>query len=502
MKNKEKIFWKLAAVDYAALYPHPASYMLSTTARKLRKILGVKKIYPTLFDSTEEGPGKHKMKFCLVEKDYVKHGKIVLDKLDKNPKFFKKINKESRITIKKVHDRVLWLFKQNIFEYSNEKLANIYSNLFNFLVDMNMWGHVVNLVDFDHNMLTNKIIDFLEKRVKGAGYKLSIPGVFGILTTLTEKNPLQKQEEDFYKLLSQIQEDKKSIDRAAGKHKQAYDWLEFHYSGPTILSKEYFIELLTSEIKQGISGKEKLKELRDKKKKLTLNQNKISNELGLSEKERYWINIAKTFMFLKALRKDIIFQASRLSDPLIREIGKRFKFTPDQVRYITVEEVKKGLAGNKINVSLINKRMKHSVWIFDNEKIKVFIDKEAKKYSKRIIEEKIEEEISEFKGTPACIGRVRGVAKIIFSADDMGKMNKGDILVSFATNPNLLSAMKKAGAIITDEGGITCHAAIVSRELNIPCIIGTKIATKVLKDGDEVEVDAERGVIKILKQKT
>lgn len=58
--------------------------------------------------------------------------------------------------------------------------------------------------------------------------------------------------------------------------------------------------------------------------------------------------------------------------------------------------------------------------------------------------------------------------------------------------------MKKAGAIVTDEGGILFHAAVVSRELSIPCIIGTKIATQVLKDGDLVEVDAEKGIVKKL----
>ena len=79
-------------------------------------------------------------------------------------------------------------------------------------------------------------------------------------------------------------------------------------------------------------------------------------------------------------------------------------------------------------------------------------------------------------------------------------MKKGDILVSIATNPNLVSAMKKASAIITNAGGLTCHAAIVSRELNIPCIVGTKVATKVLKDGDLVEVDADEGMVKILKK--
>ena len=67
------------------------------------------------------------------------------------------------------------------------------------------------------------------------------------------------------------------------------------------------------------------------------------------------------------------------------------------------------------------------------------------------------------------------------------------------TTPEFVPAMLKAAAIITDEGGITCHAAIVAREMKKPCIIGTKIATKVLKDGDLVEVNADNGVVKLVK---
>lgn len=80
------------------------------------------------------------------------------------------------------------------------------------------------------------------------------------------------------------------------------------------------------------------------------------------------------------------------------------------------------------------------------------------------------------------------------------KVKEGDILVTFMTTPVFVPAMEKAAAIVTDEGGILCHAAIVSRELGIPCVIGTKIATKVLKDGDFVEVDANRGIIKIIEK--
>jgi len=92
------------------------------------------------------------------------------------------------------------------------------------------------------------------------------------------------------------------------------------------------------------------------------------------------------------------------------------------------------------------------------------------------------------------------VVKIVESVEDIKKMNKGDILLSETTYPALLPAMKIAGAIITNIGGLTCHAAIVSRELGIPCVIGTKIATKVLRDGDLVEVDADKGVVRIIKK--
>ena len=65
-------------------------------------------------------------------------------------------------------------------------------------------------------------------------------------------------------------------------------------------------------------------------------------------------------------------------------------------------------------------------------------------------------------------------------------------------SPDFVPAMKKASAIVTDEGGITCHAAVISRELGIPCVIGTKIATKVLKDGDLIEIKANHGLIFLL----
>lgn len=96
---------------------------------------------------------------------------------------------------------------------------------------------------------------------------------------------------------------------------------------------------------------------------------------------------------------------------------------------------------------------------------------------------------------------VQGTVKIILSSKDFYKFNPGDILVTTMTSVDFVPIMGKAAAFVTNEGGITSHASIVAREMNKPCIIGTKIATKVFKDGDLVEVDADKGVVRIINKK-
>jgi pyruvate,water dikinase len=89
-----------------------------------------------------------------------------------------------------------------------------------------------------------------------------------------------------------------------------------------------------------------------------------------------------------------------------------------------------------------------------------------------------------------------GVAKVVFNPEDAAKLiKKGDILVTPMTNPDFVPYMRLANAIVTDKGGVTCHAAIVSRELGIPCIVGTDNGTKVMKTGKEYTVDAKSGVV-------
>lgn len=100
------------------------------------------------------------------------------------------------------------------------------------------------------------------------------------------------------------------------------------------------------------------------------------------------------------------------------------------------------------------------------------------------------------KGLGASPGTYKGIVKIVFSPEEAHQnIRQGDILVTSMTDPNFTPAMKKAGAIITNTGGILSHAAIVSREFGIPCVVGTKTATNVLKDDMKVSVDGLKGFV-------
>lgn len=164
----------------------------------------------------------------------------------------------------------------------------------------------------------------------------------------------------------------------------------------------------------------------------------------------------------------------------------------------TPQELEEIFSSEKANEKIIKQRKEGCVfWLADDGK-NIEFNYEKDFLSSIGIKSFISEDVKEFKGSIANKGCVQGKVRIINKIEDVKDFTDGDIVVSINTSPSLMPVLIKCGGIITDEGGIMCHAAIVSRELNKPCIIGTKIATKILKDGMQIEVDADNGVVKIL----
>ncbi len=170
-------------------------------------------------------------------------------------------------------------------------------------------------------------------------------------------------------------------------------------------------------------------------------------------------------------------------------------------KVIKFEELKKLLLKKQFpKLSELRKR-KINYFLFKNNFLsgKLELDRTLKRYGFKYQSPKPTLEDSVIYGQTATRGKAKGHVKVILGKDELKKIRKGDVLVTATTSPDFIPAMKISAAIVTDYGGIVCHAAIVSRELRVPCIIGTKIATKVLKDGDRVEVDATKGIVKKIK---
>ncbi len=264
---------------------------------------------------------------------------------------------------------------------------------------------------------------------------------------------------------------------------QRYFWVNNNYSGTEILSETKAKERL-----QSISSKE------PEKARAAM----IKSTVKLSASDRRAIELLKYYSAYKDDRKKEILIYLHYIDRILCEVARRMNFSIEEVRASCPFEIESILSG-KLSRSDLQKRFDYSVivWQEKKDKAEVYTGTKAKKWEAETFE-KVQHDIKEIKGTTASLGKIKGKVRILLKAGDSDQIQRGEILVTFMTSPDFMPAIRKCAAIVTNLGGVTCHAAIISRELKLPCIVGTKIATKVLKTGDLVEVDANNGVVTIL----
>lgn len=213
------------------------------------------------------------------------------------------------------------------------------------------------------------------------------------------------------------------------------------------------------------------------------------------------IRQARQHSYVRNRRVEAFFFADYGASFMYDEIARRNKFDPDLIMETSIPEVFNALNGKPLPDQKEMKRrlnnyameVKEGVTslITDPKKIKLL----EKKYSVKT------KEVDIIQGRVACLGGIiKGKAKVCRDKSEIGKVNRGDILVATFTTPDFVQAMEKAAAIVADQGGLSSHAAIVSRELGVPCVIATEKGTRVIRDNDLVEVNAKTGIIKILKR--
>jgi len=230
-----------------------------------------------------------------------------------------------------------------------------------------------------------------------------------------------------------------------------------------------------------------------------LETEKIINQLD--EEEKIVIKNVKSMLYTSSRCDELHSYVSYKIMPLLHEVARRLDISINQILEMTNAEIIEMLNGAEITkyAKNANERIKGCAIILQGEKINILTGNKLK-----FLLDSLEDETKEINisngviGEVACPGKTIGRVKLILGINDLSKFKKDCVLIAVCTIPQYVPAMSIASAIITDEGGILSHAAIMSREFKVPCIIGTKFATKVFKDGDLVEVDADNGIIKKL----
>ncbi len=306
-----------------------------------------------------------------------------------------------------------------------------------------------------------------------------------------------EQQVDLLKTLIKIKQEKleeKKVKELLKKHYEEYAWVYFYVDDP-ITPFEMFLEqneeIINSNLnilKQKLIKKQKFQEQVDKKIQKIIEKNALDQKL---------VHLFRRGLYLRIYGESAYGLGNKKSFPHFANIAKKLNLALNQIKYLTIEEMEAAL-NNKLDYEkLVTARQRDYAILLAGENLFVLNGEKSSKLMQKLQIEKAETNNSnEVKGTPAVKGIVTGIVKVVNEIDELEKVQKGDVLVTKNTTPTFVPAMRKAVAIVTDEGGITCHAAIVSRELGIPCIIGTGNGTLALKDGDLVEVNANNGVVK------
>ncbi len=196
---------------------------------------------------------------------------------------------------------------------------------------------------------------------------------------------------------------------------------------------------------------------------------------------------------------------------LVDLLARQTAVSPEDIKFYSFNEVISLIETKSlVSADILLERKKSYVLFCENERV-IPIEGEQKALILKKFKEPDYSKMNEFKGVIANKGKVTAKIRVIVPELDQSyeifvkklhslEMDGGEILVTETTSPDFVPLMKKAGGIIANQGGLNSHAAIMSRELGVPCLVGTYHATEILKTGDLVELDAESGIVKILEK--
>jgi phosphohistidine swiveling domain-containing protein len=400
------------------------------------------------------------------------------------------------------------IFKQDLRRLSDQELVDLLKEFINRQEEEYAYGLVLPILDYQNFSFVE---DHLRKYLQSNAPD-KFEHYYALFTDPVDHSCAQEQEEKLLRLLTdfwgdetfradlsegiagRVKQSCPAFWRRLSAHAKEYAWVYFVHMGPAFSEREFF-DFAVDHARRGIHPGQKLAALGERRSDIARRKESAWRSLAPQGFDAFVLKIAGKIVWAKSRRKDHQTKAYYHAEKLLREFARRLFISVEHVRAAPIELIQRAVNGDDVDWSVVEDIREHHICLpNDDGSLTTLTGGAAEEFSRRyIIREEDADDAAhadELHGVIACPGKAIGTARIVNVPEDMGKMEHGDILVSEATTPSIVPALRKAAAIITDGGGLTCHAAIVSREFNIPCIVGLKIATKFAKDGDRLEIDA------------
>ncbi len=428
--------------------------------------------------------------------DMVRLRKWFIKKAYENPAILTKMKKDWHLSLKHLNEITKKVDATDFSVLDNEGLLRLYNKWYNAYLEE--YGIAIGIQDSFSMHAQDFLLPHFSKIIAEKGYAQYFDEYYLALINPIDESFITQEYRDRLKILCIMKNKKlqlKDMQKQLEKHAKNYHWVQNNYAKDACLDAAYFASQL-KEIEH-VDPEKELQILDETCKEIKKKKTDLIKKLQLDAESRILLKIVELFAYMQDERKKYVLLATHYQRIFMDECGKRLKLDRRAMEYTYIHELRDLFSG-KINPSMFEERRSAVLVIHTLNKYEIISGDLAKEIHKKIFE-KEQKSVTEIKGMIASQGKVSGPVKIVRTIHDVINVSQGDVLVASMTRPEMVIAMKKAVAIVTDEGGITSHAAIVSRELKIPCIIGTKIATKVLQDGDIVEVDADKGIVRKLK---
>lgn len=400
---------------------------------------------------------------------------------------------------------------------SHKELARLFLQTRKHFVFNGMFDHYASYIE---KFFAPELEQYLHAELSQRGLIRHVPEYMAVLVTPRRPTKVYEERVALFKILKDIRRNKKwlaaiesgastkkilasspALARRLQIHLQKYNWLPVLVNNPATTLAELWREV-TSLARQDADFKVESRRLGDYfDKKILAQKRKIISQLKPDRKTKLLIRTMEETAYIRTEDNAVMSRSSYLVIPLYREIAKRLGLTYSELKELAPDDIVVFLRrGERVPPATIRARRRLTCFVVYRGMRRLFTGETAKRI-KHMVDRQVSGHISGLSiinGTPASLGRATGTVLVARSSKEAGKLKRGDILVAPATSADFVPAMRKAGAIITELGGLTSHAAVVAREFKIPCLVGVALATRHLKTGDRVAVDAEKGIVKKL----